>query len=69
MWRDRWFAVGIVGSTLACLACATPLAAVVLAALGLAAWARSIDVVVLPLLAAFVVLAVYRASIARRKPL
>lgn len=67
MWRDRWFVVGVLGSLLACLACATPLGGLLLAAIGLAAWARSIDVVILPVVIAFVILALYRVTSGRRR--
>src|SRR6266851_3263356 len=30
MWRDRWFAVGVIGAALSCLACLPPLAVIVL---------------------------------------
>ena len=66
MWRDRWFALGVIGATLACLACLTPVAVLVLGAIGLGAWTGRLDIVLLPLLAAFVVLAVYRYRLRRR---
>ena len=66
MWRDRWFALGVIGATLACLACLTPVAVLVLGAIGLGAWTGRLDIVLLPLLAAFVVLAVYRYRMRRR---
>lgn len=64
----RWFKVGLVGSILTGLACLTPIAALVLSAAGLAAWIGWIDTVVVPILVAFLVLAVYRAWLMRRKP-
>ena len=67
MWRDRWLRVGLIGSVLACVACLTPIAVVVLGALGLAVWVGWIDVVVGPLLAVFVGLAAYRVWVARRR--
>jgi mercuric ion transport protein len=67
MWRDRWFALGIIGTVLACLACLTPLAIVALGAIGLGAWAGYFDIVLGLLLAAFVVLAVYRYRVACRR--
>jgi hypothetical protein len=35
MWRDRWFAVGVIGTALTCLSCLTPFAVVTLGAIGL----------------------------------
>jgi mercuric ion transport protein len=66
MWRDRWFAVGVVGATLACLACLTPVVVLVLGAIGLGAGTGRLDVVLLALLAGFVVLAAYRHRMRRR---
>ncbi len=66
MWRDRWFALGVIGAALACLACLTPVAVLVLGTIGLAAWTGRLDLVLLPLLAAFVVLALYRYGRRRR---
>ena len=63
MWRDRWFAVGVVG---ACLACLAPVVVLGLGAIGLGAWTGRLDVVLLPLLAGFVVLAVYWYRMRRR---
>jgi mercuric ion transport protein len=60
MWRDRWFALGAVGALLTCLACLTPIAVLVLAAIGFGAWTSRLDVVLIPLLIGFVGLAVYR---------
>jgi mercuric ion transport protein len=60
MWRDRWLALGVVGAALTCLACLTPLAVVALGAIGLGAWTGRLDLVLLPLLVAFVALAAYR---------
>lgn len=66
MWRDRWFALGVVGAALACLACLTPVAVVVLGALGLGAWSGRLDLALLLLLGGFVVLAVYRYRLRQR---
>jgi mercuric ion transport protein len=66
MWRDRWFALGVVGAALACLACLTPVAVLVLGAIGLGAWTGRLDVALLPLLAGFVALAAYRHYMRRR---
>lgn len=69
MWRDRWFALGVIGTVLACLACLTPLAVVALGAIGFGAWAGHLDVVLLPVLAASIVLAIYRyRATCRRTP-
>jgi mercuric ion transport protein len=59
MWRDRWFALGVLGALLTCLACLTPIAVLVLGAIGLGAWTSRLDIALIPLLAGFVVLAVY----------
>ena len=65
MWRDRWLALGVVGAVLACLACVTPVAVILLGAVGLGAWSGRLDVALLPLLVGFLALAVYRVR-ARR---
>ncbi len=67
MWRHRWIAVGVIGAALACLSCLTPVAVVTLGAIGLSAWAGHLDVVVLPVLAAFVALLIYRYRAACRR--
>jgi mercuric ion transport protein len=67
MWRDRWFRLGLVGSVLACLACVTPVAALALGVIGLGAWAGHLDIVLVPMLAAFVLLAAYRYWAASRR--
>jgi mercuric ion transport protein len=67
MWRDHWFAVGVVGAVLACLVCLTPLAIVALGAIGLGAWAGYLDIVLVPVLAACAVLAIYRYRVACRR--
>lgn len=69
-WRDPWTAVGVVGTLLACVACLTPAAALLLGALGLAAWAGWVDLLAVPLLILFLGLAVHRLSRARggRRP-
>jgi mercuric ion transport protein len=66
LWRDRWFAVGVLGALLTCLACLTPVAVLVLAAIGLGAWTSRLDVALIPLLIGFVALAVYRYRRRRR---
>jgi mercuric ion transport protein len=67
MWRDRWFALGVIGALLTCLACLTPLAVLALGAIGLGAWTGRLDVALLPLLVGFVALAVHRYRHARRR--
>ncbi len=66
MWRDRCFALGVIGAALACLACLTPVAVVMLGAIGFGAWTGRLDLVLLSLLAGFVVLAAYRYRMRRR---
>jgi mercuric ion transport protein len=66
MWRDRWFTLGVLGALLTCFACVTPIAVLVLGAIGLGAWTGRLDVVLLPLLAGFVGLALYRLRRRRR---
>jgi len=63
--RDWWFALGVIGAALTCLACLTPVAVLVLGAIGLGAWAGRLDVVLFLLLLGFVVLAVYRYRLMR----
>jgi hypothetical protein len=60
MWRDRWFALGVVGAMLSCLACVTPAAVFALAVIGLSAWRGHVDTAVALLLVGFAALAVYR---------
>jgi len=67
MWRDRWFALGVVGVMFACLSCLTPFAFIALGAIGLSAWAGHLDIVVLPVLVAFVALVIYRYRVACRR--
>ena len=67
MWRDRWFAVGVIGAVLSCLACLTPLAILGLGAVGLGAWTGHLDVILLPVLLVFAGLAFYRYRIAGRR--
>ena len=67
MWRDRWLALDVIGAVLACLSCLTPFAVVALGAIGLSAWAGHLDIVVLPALAVFVALVVYRYRVACRR--
>ncbi len=65
MWRDRWFARGVIG--VACLACLTPIAALALVAVGLGAWAGRVDAVLLPSLVLFIAVAAYRSRVACRR--
>jgi mercuric ion transport protein len=67
MWRDGWFVLGVIGAIVSCLACATPLALVVLGALGFGAWSGHLDVVLLVLLVVSAWLVLYRYRIARRR--
>jgi len=66
MWRDRWFAVGVVGTIVSCLACLTPVAVLALGTVGLGAWTGHLDTVLVLLLVAFMALTAYRYWIARR---
>lgn len=66
MWRNRWFAVGVVGAILSCLACLTPVAVLALGAIELGASTGRLDTILLLLLIGFAVLAAYRGWIARR---
>jgi mercuric ion transport protein len=65
MRRDWWLVLGVIGTVLTCLACLTPVAVLVLGAIGLGAWTGRMDLVLLPLLLGFVVLAVYRYRLMR----
>ena len=67
MRRDWWFALGVIGAALTCLACLTPVAVLVLGAIGLGAWAGRLDAVLFLLLLGFVVLAVYRFRLMQGK--
>ena len=68
MWRDRWFAVGVIGAALSCVACLTPVAALALGAVvGLGAWAGHMDAVLLPSLVLFIAVAAYRCRAAGRR--
>jgi mercuric ion transport protein len=67
MWRDPWFVVGEIGAAVACLSCLTPVALVVLGAIGLGGWVGHLDVVIFAALAAFVGLMVYRYRVACRR--
>ncbi len=67
MWRDRWFALGVVGVALTCLACLTPIALLVLGAIGLGTWTGRLDLVLFSLLVGCLVLVGYRYRIMRRR--
>ena len=67
MWRDRWFTLAAIGAVLSCLACLAPVTVVLLGAVGLGAWAGRLDVILLPALLAFVLLAAYRIRLACRR--
>jgi len=58
----------VVGALFACLACLTPVVALVLGAIGLGAWTGRLDPVLLPLLVGFVALVLHRYRVARRRP-
>jgi mercuric ion transport protein len=60
MWRDRWLALGLIGTVVACLACLTPVAVLALGAVGLGAWTGRIDVVLVPMIVTFAALSAYR---------
>lgn len=66
MWRDRWFALGIVGAIVSCLACLTPAVVIALGAIGLGAWTGRLDAILVSVLVAFLGLAVYRYWLGRR---
>jgi mercuric ion transport protein len=66
VWRDRWFTLGIIGALLSCLACLTPLAVLLLGALGLGALSGHLDAILVPVLLLFAGLVFYRVRIARR---
>ena len=67
MWRDHWFALGVIGSALSCLACFPPRAALALGAVGLSAWAGRAEAVLLPSLVLVTAVAVYRSRVACRR--
>jgi mercuric ion transport protein len=67
MWRDRWLVVGLIGAAVACLACATPIAVAMLGVIGLSGWVGHLDVIVLPVLAGFAALVIYRYRVACRR--
>ena len=62
----RLFGIGIIGSLLAAVCCATPVLAIVLGALGLSALLAWSDYVVIPALLVFLAITVYGLSRWRR---
>lgn len=66
MWRDRWLALGIVGTAMARLACLMPVAALMLGAVGLGAWTGRADYAVVLVLLGFIGLVVCRFRAMRR---
>ncbi len=66
MWRDRWFVLSTIGTTLVCLACLTPIAILAFGAIGLGAWTGHLDLVLFPVLAGLVGLVLYCYWITRR---
>jgi mercuric ion transport protein len=59
MTGRRLFGIGVAGSLLAAVCCATPLLAIVLGALGLSAWLGWSDYIVMPALLVFLAITVY----------
>ncbi len=59
MSASKLFRVGILGTTVAALCCATPILALAFGALGLSAWPASADYVMILALVLFVGLTVY----------
>ena len=57
---ERWFALSVIGAALACVKCLTPIAVLVLGAIGLGAWTGRVDLVLSPLLPGLVLLGVCR---------
>ena len=59
MKTDRCFKTGVWGSIVAAICCATPVLAFILGLLGLAAFTRYLDYVLLTLLGLFLILTLY----------
>ncbi|RMG93148.1 MAG: mercury resistance system transport protein MerF [Zetaproteobacteria bacterium] len=59
MKRSAHLKAGVIGTVIAALCCFTPILIVLLGAVGLAAWAGYLDVVLMPALAFFVGLTIY----------
>ena len=68
MSPDHIFRIGIVGTIVAAICCITPALVVVLGAMGLSAWAGSLDMVLLPALAVFIAVTVYALWKKQRNP-
>lgn len=66
MRRDRLFVTGLIGSVITALCCFTPALAVLLGAVSLSAWVGWLDIVLLPVLAAFLALTFYALIRGRR---
>ncbi len=67
MANRKLFGVGIGGAVVAAICCFTPALAILLGALGLAAWLAWLDYVLVPLLVVFLGLTGY-ALVAKTKP-
>jgi mercuric ion transport protein len=67
MWRDRWFAIGVIAVVLSCLACLTPIAVLALGAAGLGVLTGHLDSILLTVLVLCAGLAFYRYRIAGRR--
>ena len=61
------FVLGVIATAVTCLACLTPVAVLVLGAIGLGAWTGRLDLVLLTLLVGFVLLGLYRYRGIRRR--
>lgn len=66
MEKDRWFKVGLWGTILTEVCCATPLLPWVLGLLGLATLTGYLDYVLFPLLGIFLAITIYAAVTRRR---
>lgn len=59
MINSRLLRIGIIGTTVSALCCFTPILVILFGAIGLAAIVGYLDLVLLPALAAFVLLTIY----------
>ena len=59
MSRAKLIAAGVIGAVIAVLCCATPILALLLAAVGLSALTGYLDYVLLPAIVIFIAIAVY----------
>lgn len=66
MTGRKLFGLGMAGSLLAAVCCATPLLAIVLGALGLSAWLGWSDYIVVPALLVFLAIMVYGLTRSRQ---